>query len=223
MPTSSISPFRCDPSSKYGLARQGERGVFFYFTAPDGAGGGRRHFWRYYDIAHSKLLDNRFLITNLIACSPDTPRVTGDCDIFAIQEKVIEDILQSVQEQQAVEAAPKILDPIQQNVITLLRGYLNSPAIPRKDVRTAMQKLSRPMPNVAIRGVRSAYEAFSRDQDIHSLVKAINDTEGGHETREATCSKATHLKRENLHLLSLEQRTKHSLLPGYKHIGRQAC
>jgi hypothetical protein len=24
-------------------------------------------------------------------------------------------------------------------------------------------------------------------------------------------------------LLSLEQRTKHSLLPGYKHIGRQAC
>jgi predicted ATPase len=25
------------------------------------------------------------------------------------------------------------------------------------------------------------------------------------------------------HLLSLEQRTKHSLLPGYKHIGRQAC
>ena len=110
-----------------GLARAGERGIFFYFTAPGDDGEGRRHFWRYYDLNRRRVLDNRFLIANLIACAPDTPRVVGDCDVFAVQDKVIDDILGSVQERQAVEAAPKMLDPLQQTVITLLRGYLNSP------------------------------------------------------------------------------------------------
>ena len=65
----------------------------------------------------------------LIACSHDTPRVVDDTDVFAVQEKVVEDILLSVQEQQAVEAAAKILDPLQQTVIASLRKYLNSPLI----------------------------------------------------------------------------------------------
>ena len=80
-----------------GLARAGERGVFFYFTAPGESGEGRRHFWRYYDLTRDRVLDNRFLIANLIACAPDTPRVVGDCDVFAVQDKVIDDILGSVQ------------------------------------------------------------------------------------------------------------------------------
>ena len=91
------------------------------------------------------MLDNRFLIANLISCSPDTPRVVGDCDVFAIQDRVIDDILNSVREQQAVEAAPRILDPLQQTVITLLRSYLNSPAVKRAEVREAMQRLRSPM------------------------------------------------------------------------------
>ncbi|HEU0020904.1 MAG TPA: helicase-related protein [Dehalococcoidia bacterium] len=87
-----------------GLAGQGEQGIFFYYTTP--ALEGRHHFWRYYDLNRKRILDNRYLITNLIACSPDTPRVVGDADVFAIQEEVIEDILASVQEQLALEAAP---------------------------------------------------------------------------------------------------------------------
>ena len=134
-----------------GLAREGQRGMFFHFTAPRSSGEGRHHFWRYYDIDRESVTDNRFLIANLIACSPDTPRVVGDCDVFAVQERVIDDILGAVQEQQAVEAAPKILDPIQQTVITLLRGYLNSPGVTRSEVRDAMQRLSSPMPHATIR------------------------------------------------------------------------
>ncbi|MCH8109079.1 MAG: helicase [Chloroflexi bacterium] len=187
-----------------GLAREGERGVFFYFTAPGVRGEGRRHFWRYYDINRKRMLDNRFLITNLIACSPDTPRVVDDCDIFAIQEKVIEDILQSVQEQQAVEAAPKILDPIQQNVITLLRSYMNSPAISRQEVRSAIQRLSRPMPHVAVRELRLAYETFSGDQDIHNLVKAVNNTDAGEVSQESHAARAAVLRREDLHLICFD-------------------
>jgi hypothetical protein len=38
------------------------------------------------------------VISNLIACSEDTPRVMGVADVFAIQAKVQEDILKSMQE-----------------------------------------------------------------------------------------------------------------------------
>ena len=50
-----------------GLARPGERGLFLYFTAPRRDGEGRDHFWRYYDLKLGRVLDNRFLIANLIA------------------------------------------------------------------------------------------------------------------------------------------------------------
>src|SRR5207249_689814 len=72
-----------------GLARPGQRGLFFYFTVPSPLGEGRQHFWRFYDIASNRMLDNRFLISNLIACAPDTPRVTDSIDVFAIQDRVI--------------------------------------------------------------------------------------------------------------------------------------
>ena len=81
-----------------GLVRDGRRGLFFYFTSPGPRGQGRQHFWRYYDLHEKRVLDNRYLIANLIACAEDTPRVVGDADVFEIQEKVIEHILaQSVQ------------------------------------------------------------------------------------------------------------------------------
>ena len=156
-----------------GLARAGEKGIFFYFTAPGDDGEGRRHFWRYYDLNRRRVLDNRFLIANLIACAPDAPRVVGDCDVFAVQEKVIDDILGSVQERQAVEAAPKMLDPLQQTVITLLRGFLNSPMIERSNVRDAMRRLGAPMTHTAIRDLRRTYERFQRDQDVEPVISYV--------------------------------------------------
>ena len=156
-----------------GLARAGERGIFFYFTAPGGDGEGRRHFWRYYDLTRGRVLDNRFLIANLIACAPDTPRVVGDCDVFAVQDKVIEDILGSVRERQAVEAAPKMLDPLQQTVITLLRGYLNNPSVERAAVRDAMKRLGAPMTHSALRGLRRIYEQFNRDQEVELVIDYV--------------------------------------------------
>ena len=188
-----------------GLVQKGERGVFFYFTAPATQGEGRQHFWRYYDLKRNEIQDNRLLITNLITCSQDTPRVVGDCDLFDVQEKVIEDILQSVQEQQAVAAAPRILDPIQQNVITLLRNYLNSPVISRQEVRSAIKKLSPPMARVAVRELRSAYTAFSQHQDIHQLVNAVPASIKD-ETKQENHSiqKSVPLKREDLHLVCFD-------------------
>ena len=188
-----------------GLARDGEKGMFFYFTAPGPRGEDRRHFWRYYDIGRGRVLDNRFLIANLIACSPDTPRVVGDCDVFAIQDKVIDDILGSVREQQAVEAAPRILDPLQQTVITLLRGYLNSPAVLRAEVREAMQRLRFPMTHTAIRELRRVYEQFQRDQDIVPVIGYVLSMDAVEADAGSSGSDAhTPLTREDLHLVCFD-------------------
>src|SRR5258707_1039959 len=137
-----------------GLVRQGAKGVFFYFTAQDkksGKGAARRardHYWRYIDLSQDwrggQIEDNRFVITNLIQCQPDKLRVVpadGEIDIFTLQEQVIASIIQSSVEQVAVEAAPKLLDPIQQTIATILRSYINSPTISRKEIMSALQLL----------------------------------------------------------------------------------
>lgn len=188
-----------------GLARDGERGMFFYFTAPGPTSEGWRHYWRYYDIGRDRVVDNRFLIANLISCSMDTPRVAGDCDVFAIQDKIIDDILGSVREQQAVEAAPRILDPLQQTVITLLRNYLNSPAAKRTEVREAMQRLRSPMTHAAIRDLRRAYEQFRGNQDIAPVIGCVLAMDAVSTSSEAS-SPDDHrpLTREDLHLICFD-------------------
>ena len=98
-----------------GLARGNARGVFFYFVA-DGKRNGRtkepetrEHYWRYLDLTDGRsghVEENRYVITNLIQCQHDTPRVVpapGEVDIFALQEQVIASIMQSSVEQVAVK------------------------------------------------------------------------------------------------------------------------
>ena len=152
--------------------------------------------------SRDRVLDNRFLIANLIACAPDTPRVVGACDVFAIQDKVINDILGSVREQQAMEAAPRALDPLQQTVITLLRGYLNSPSIKRAHVREAMQRLRSPMPHSAIRDLRRAYEQFRVEQDIERVIGHIRSIEiAERDAGSSTSDTQMSLSQEDLHLV----------------------
>jgi superfamily II DNA or RNA helicase len=169
-----------------GLLRQGARGVFFYFTAQGKQQGQgkeervREHYWRYIDLSDNKrggrIEDNRYVITNLIQCQPDTSRVVPfetEVDIFALQEKVIASIVQSSAEQVAVEEAPRLLDPIQQTIATTLRGYINSPAVSRKEIIAAIQLLNEPQPGVYIKTLRKAYETFTADNQIDELLTAV--------------------------------------------------
>jgi hypothetical protein len=107
--------------------------VFFYFQARP-RNGARLHFWKYYDLKNGGIIDNRYLIANLVACDRDTPRVV-DPDLFRsvfdLQEKVIANILSSVEEQKAREAAPRSIDPIQQTVATMVQGFLSHPDVDR--------------------------------------------------------------------------------------------
>lgn len=187
-----------------GLALEGAKGLFFYFTAPAPAGSGRQHFWHYYDLKDRRILDNRYLIANRIACSPDTPRVVGDVDVFSIQEKVIEHILAQAQEQRATVEAPRALDPIQQTVTTALRAYLNHSGIDRQEVRRLMQVLASPMPGVHVRTLRRAYRDFGRSQDVGQLIDVVRDLPHAEVSPEGENGKGHTLRREDLHLVCFD-------------------
>jgi hypothetical protein len=81
--------------------------------------------------------------------------------------------VQSAVEQLAIEEAPKILDPVQQTIITVLRGYINNPAFSRKEIIGYMQKLSEPQPSTYVKTLRRAYDAFTGSGRIEELIAGV--------------------------------------------------
>ena len=128
-----------------GLRREKCHGMFFYFQAPRTDGIGRRHFWRYIDGKTHEILENRFEIADLIACLPDEPRYVGHLDVFALQDKVIEHILNAEQEAAAKAAAPTAVDPIQQTVTEELKNSLRRRTIDRERAKTSIAFLGQAM------------------------------------------------------------------------------
>jgi len=106
-----------------GLQRRDTKGMFFYFTAP--LDKERAHFWRYYDLETRKIIDKRYHIMQIIACSPDTPRFPPpyhEVDVFEIQDKVIESIMGNVEQQEAAALVNKPVAEEQALVSQVLRG-----------------------------------------------------------------------------------------------------
>ncbi len=160
-----------------GLIKAGASGIFFYFQADDTTGG-KFHFWKYYDLKSHRFIDNRYLIANLISCEKDTPRVVDPevfSAIFDIKEKAVNSILRSHQEQQALKAAPRAIDPIQQTVATAIQGYLNHPTIERKLAIDAIKFLNQPMLAIQVRALRKAYKEFQQKSEIQSLLTAVEE------------------------------------------------
>jgi hypothetical protein len=195
-----------------GRQREGCQGLFFYFTAaaadgpPSSAQDGqeRRHFWRYYDLASDRILDNRYEIASLIRCGPDEPRVTGEgVDFFEIQDRVVEDVLGSVRNQQAIEAAPKILDEMQQVVATELQAQMNNPAVASGEVREALRTLREPLPQAYVGDLQEAYDAYQRDGDVGALLSAVQKLETVEGPEEAVGTTEP-LTRDDLHLMCWE-------------------
>jgi hypothetical protein len=192
-----------------GREKASHRGLFFYFTAPvpdDGdARGGRRHFWRYVDLASGEIHENRYEIAGLLRCGPDEPRVVGEnVDVFAVKDQVMEHILRSVQHQQAVEAAPKIVHPLQQTVRTVLEQQRNNPAVSSQAVRAALKALREPLSRAYVKDLRAAYEDYQRDGNLIALLAAVDALETVESQPEGQAPTAAPLTREDLHLVCWE-------------------
>ena len=157
-----------------GLARRKDNGLFFYFQAPAPEGDGKLHFWRYYDRNSDRIMDNRFLIAEKIACQPDMPRVISDADVFAIHDKVIDDILKSQQEQQALEEAPKKIDAVQQQIVVILEALLANPRFKRREVLALIKFVSAPKSGIQIRQFRKLLAEYSEPDKSEELVAEIS-------------------------------------------------
>jgi len=193
-----------------GLIRPGARGVFFYFQAPTSVG--KQHFWRYLDLKTGRVEDNRFLVASMIACEKDTPRVVEPDmfkDVFDCQEKVINDILRSVEEQKALEAAPRTVDPIQQTMVTILQNALNHPSIQRSRAIASIRFLTQPMLTVQVRELREAYRIFQTTSDVADLLAHMAEMEVrfGSQTAGAAplpTNDASKVRRDELNLICFD-------------------
>jgi hypothetical protein len=156
-----------------GLRRQKCHGMFFYFQAPRSTGEGKRHFWRYIDARTLEIEDNRYEIAQRIACQRDEPRYIGDQDVFALEEKVIEQILAMDREARAKAASPATVDPIQQVVTEELKDALRRQAVDRETTKAAIRFLGQPMGRSLHLKLRDAHQQWQKDRDHGALLTSV--------------------------------------------------
>ena len=192
-----------------GLTKAGAKGVFFYFQAR-AKEDEKLHFWKYFDLKDQTIIDNRYILANLIACQRDTPRVV-DPEIFRtdfdLQERVIADILQSEEEKRALEVAPRSVDPIQQTVATALQSYLNHPDVNRREAIEIIRFLNQPMLAVQVRRLRQIHREFQTKSDVKLLLTALEEmhkTIGGEQVLRESAEKSKQLRREDLRLICFD-------------------
>lgn len=156
-----------------GMRRADTRGAFFYFRTD---GDEPRHFWRFVDLREDRIIDNRHVIANLIACSEDTPRhVDPDLwdQVFDLQERVIDDILASVQQQAALERTAPRIDPVQKQAAAVLEQYLNHPDYDRGHLLELIRFLNQPMVKADLRSLREVLTHQREQEDLSGFLHAV--------------------------------------------------
>jgi superfamily II DNA or RNA helicase len=192
-----------------GLERRDTKGMFFYFTAP--RDGGRAHFWRYYDLETRKIIDNRYHIMQIIACSPDTPRFPPpyhEVDVFEIQDKVIESIMGNVEQQEAAALVNKPVAEEQALVSQVLQDHLNHPGVDRQELRELRRFLRQPLVGASVQQLRMALQTYSSTNDVRILfdtVRALYQHQGVFSSHEVGNEKLVRrIKREDIKLVCYE-------------------
>ena len=192
-----------------GLRRQRARGVFFYFKAPR-PGGGSSHFWRYYDFQRREIIDNRYQIMQLIACAPETPRFPppyDEVDIYDLQERVLQNILGDVEQQQAAIIVSKPVAEEQNIASHILREHLSNPALDRAEIRDLRKFLKQPLVGASVQTLRQALKAYTTTSDVAPLIATIRESVAQYGSAFADTSadrRGPRLVREDLHLICYE-------------------
>ena len=192
-----------------GLERRNTKGLFFYFTAPRESG--CAHFWRYYDLETRKIIDNRYHIMQIIACSPETPRFLPpypEVDVFELQDKVIESILGDVEQQEVATIVNKPVVEEQTLVSQILQGHLNHPNVDRQELRELRKFLKQPLVGAAVQQLRKALQTYSSTNDVQVLIETVRERyqhQGGFSSKSSGDKKpVSRIKREDLKLICYE-------------------
>jgi hypothetical protein len=192
-----------------GLQRAGARGVFFYFQSKSADA---QRFWKYYDLKTDNILDNRHVLAILIACGPDTARIVDQDiykSIFAIQEKVIANLLKVHEEKGALQTAPQAIDPLQQTVATVIQQFLNHPDVDRRKAVAVIEFLNGSMQNVQVSELKRMYKAYQQSQSIAGLISNVESMRstygvGANGQSEKASKPIAKLRREDLRLICFD-------------------
>lgn len=191
-----------------GLERHNAKGMFFYFTAP--RDGGKAHFWRYYDFATRKIIDNCYQIMQLIACSPDTPRFPPpyhEVDVFEVQEKMIASILGDVEQQEVAEIVNKPVSEEQTLASQIIQNHLSNPAFDRAELRELRRFLKQPLVGAGVQQLRKALQTYSSTSDATVLLEAVRELhrkQGAAPVLDVGKSKGSRVSRNDLKLICYE-------------------
>ncbi len=192
-----------------GLTKVGAKGIFFYFQGRP-ADGPKTHFWKYYGLKDRRIIDNRYVVANLIACQKDTARVVDPeifKSVFDIQEQVIEDILQSEEQKRAIEVAPRAVDPIQQTVATAIQSFLNHPEVDRKQAIKIIRFVNQPILTIQARKLREYFKEFQSSRDFKSLLSNMEDlreASGSNQAAREPAERTKQLRHEDLRLICFD-------------------
>ncbi|MBK9713563.1 MAG: helicase [Kouleothrix sp.] len=191
-----------------GLERQQTKGVFFYFTAPRESG--RAHFWRYYDLETRKIIDNRYQIMQIIACSPGTPRFPPPyqaINVFEVQEKIIASILGAVEQQEVAAIVSKPVAEEQTLASQILQSHLNSPEFSRAELRDLRKFLKLPLVGASVQQLRKALQSYSSSNAVADLIATVRElyqNQGGPSAEAPEKKVGSGLTREQLRLICYE-------------------
>jgi hypothetical protein len=187
-----------------GLRREKCHGMFFYFQAPRSDGQGKRHFWRYIDARSDDVKENRYEIAQLIACLPDEPRYLSDQDVFAMQDKVIDQILAADREAEARAAAPTAVDPIQQTLTERLKDAIRRRSVDREKAKMCIAFLGQPMGRALHARLKSANDAWKESKEDAALVEEVARLAEQFGKQKADDRTVKRLCREDLELVCFE-------------------
>lgn len=192
-----------------GLERGHTRGIFFYFTAQHPQQG-KSHFWRYYDIDRRQIIDNRYQIMQIIACSPEAPRFPppyNEVNVFDIQEKVIENVLAGVEQQEAAALVAKPVAEEQTIVSQLIQQYLNNPEFNRTELRELRKFLKQPLVGASVQMLRKALQVYGSNEDFTQVLEVLQEIyaqQGFISDVSEDSSQRYKIQREELHLVCYE-------------------
>jgi hypothetical protein len=165
----------------------------------------------YYDLETRKIIDNRYHIMQIIACSPDTPRFPPpyqEVDVFAIQDKIIESILGDVAQQEAAVIVNKPVSEEQTLVSQVLQGHLNNPGFDRRELRELRQFLKQPLVGASVQQLRKVLQTYSSTNDVRGMietVRALYQHQGEFSSNGSGDTKpVSRIKREDLKLVCYE-------------------
>ncbi len=128
----------------------------------------------------------------------------GHLDVFALQDEVIEQILDAEQEVVAKAAAPTAVDPIQQTVTEQLKNSLRRRTIDREQTKACIAFLGQPMGRSLHVKLKEVSEDWVTTRDDPAWLGAIGALAEQFAKDRQTSQPARRLSRQELDLICYE-------------------